>query len=83
MTKKIKAAPGDKTGAAFQNLLRLKFSMICCDLCGGHLRPLRLSNYGCNPRCGKVAAIAMYCFGILPLESVARISARHPEWAAA
>lgn len=34
------------------------------------------------PECGKWAAVRLYCFGLVPLENVARMFRGHPEWRA-
>ncbi len=36
-----------------------------------------------SPECGKRAAIAAYCWRVLPLESCARLFARNPDWRSA
>lgn len=35
------------------------------------------------PACGKAAAVSLYCYGILSLERVAAMFARHSEWRSA
>ena len=36
-----------------------------------------------SPQCGKAAAVALFNFNLLPLESVSRLFARNPTWRAA
>ena len=36
-----------------------------------------------SPSCGKAAAISAYSWGVLSLESCARLFRHHPEWARA
>lgn len=36
-----------------------------------------------TPSCGKAAAVALYCYGVLPFDRVAAMFRSHPEWESA